>query len=86
MDKDMAYGLADKIRQPGGGFNSVMFMRKRLVPCGPRLNWLRVYPSAQLPGSDPEYLAGSFLGKALSDGFIYDGNHSLFDLKFKMAV
>ena len=86
VDKDMAYGFADKIRQPGGGFNSVAFMRKRLVPRGSRTGWLRICPSAQLPGSDPEYLAGAFLGKTMNDGFIYDINHSLFDLKFEMAV
>ena len=86
VDEDMAYGFTDKIRQPGGGLNSVTFMWKRLVPCGPKTDWLRVCPSAELSGSDPEYFAGAFLGKALGDSFIHDIDHSSFDLKFEMAV
>ena len=86
VDKDMAYGFADKIRQPGGGLNGIAFMRKRLVPRGPRTGWLRVCPSAQLPGGNTEYFAGAFLGKALIDRFTYDIDHSLFDLKFERAA
>jgi len=58
VDEDMAHGLADKIRQPGSGLNGVAFMIKRLVPCGSRPDRLRICPSAELSGSDPEYLAG----------------------------
>src|SRR3989339_475210 len=65
MDEDMTYRLADKLRCPGSGFNSIAFVRKRLVPCGSwsYLPW--IYPPAKFPGSNPENLAGPFLGKAL---------------------
>ena len=86
VDKDMTYRFADKLRRPGSGFNSIAFMRKCFVPCGPRPDKIRIYPSAEFPGSNPEYLAGAFLGKALSDSIIYNSNHSFFDLKFEMAV
>ena len=86
MNEDMAYGFTDKLRCPGSGFNGIAFALKYLIPCDPGFNRLRICPSAQFLGSNPEYPAGAFLGKALSDSIIYDIDHGFFDLKFKMAV
>jgi hypothetical protein len=86
VDEDMAYRFADKIWFPGSGFNSIAFVRKRLVPGSPRPYRLRVCPPAELPGSDTEYPAGAFLGESLNNGIIYDINHNSFDLKFEMAI
>ena len=85
VDEDMAYRLADKLRRPGSGFNRIAFMLKRFVPGSPGLYRLRVCPPAKFPGSNPENLAGAFLGKAESDSFVYDINHSSFDLLCEMA-
>ena len=85
VDEDMAYRFTDKLRHPCSGFNRIVFARKRLVPCGPWPNLLRVYPPAELPGSNTEYPAGAFLSKALNNSFIYDINYSSFDLLFEMT-
>ncbi len=86
MDKDVAYGFSYKLRLPSGGFDSIAFMLKYFIPGSLRLRRLWIQPPAELPGKDTEYLAGLFLGKALSYRIVYDSNHSLFNLKFKMAV
>jgi hypothetical protein len=85
MDKDMAYRFSYKLRLPSGGFDSIAFMLKYFIPGDPRPDRLWIQPSAELPGKNTEYLAGLFLGKALSDRVVYDSNHSLFNLEFKMA-
>ena len=43
MDKDMAYGLTDKLGRPGSGFDSISFMLKYLIPGDPRPDglWLQ---------------------------------------------
>src|SRR3989338_345695 len=86
VNKDMAYRLADKLRCPGSGFNGIAFIHKRLIPGGPGFNRLWICPSAQFPGSNPKNPACAFLGKALTDSFVYGINHSSFYLKFKMAI
>ena len=86
VNEDMAYRFTDKLRFPGSSFNCIAFMRKRFVPCGARLYRFWICPPAEFPGSNSEYPAGAFLGKALSGSFIYYINHSFFDLKFEMAV
>ena len=86
VDEDMAYRFADKFRRPGSSFNSIAFMFKCFIPGSPGHNRLRICPSAEFPGSNPEYLAGTFLGEPLNNGIVYDSNHSSFDLKFEMTV
>ncbi len=86
VNEDMTQWFTDKFRCPRSGLNSVAFVWKYLVPCNTRLQRLRISPSAQFPRGDPEYLAGQSLGKTLNDSFIYDIDHSSFDLKFEMAV
>ena len=86
MDKDVAYGFSYKLRFPCGGFNCIAFMLKYLIPGDPRPDGLWLQPSAELPGKNTKYSAGLFLSKSLSDSIVYDINHGLLHLLFKMAV
>ena len=86
VNEDMAYGFADKIGFPHSGFNGITFMLKNLVPCNPGFSRLRVCPPAELPGSNSEYPASLFLGKASSDSIVYYSDHGFFNLLFKMTA
>ena len=86
VNEDMAYRFADKFWFPGSGFNNIAFVRKCFIPGSARFDRLRICPSAEFPGSNPEDLAGLFLGKAASDSIVDDINHGSFYLMFEMAV
>jgi hypothetical protein len=82
VNENMTYRLADKFWFPGSGLNRVTFVLKRLIPCSPRFDRLRIYPPAEFPWSNPEDLTGSFLGNALGNSIVYDSNHGSFYLLF----
>ena len=85
MDKDVAYRLAQKGRQPGGIFNGLAFVIEQLVPSRSRFGRFGIGPAAKLSGSNSKQFAGVFLADALGQGLPDNTDHGLPDLRFEIS-